>query len=81
MAWNPPPAGRRELHLAFSSDEGRSWSPSAVIARGSTTYAFLMEKTPGELWAGFMDAHGGWGKTPRARHLKIALKDVISSEP
>jgi lysophospholipase L1-like esterase len=74
LAWNPD--DRSELCLAFSKDEGRTWTESVVVARGSTTYPFLLENTPGELWVGFIDPHDGWGKTPRARHLKIAVEDV-----
>lgn len=74
LAWNPD--SRRELCLAFSKDEGRSWTDSVVVARGSVTYPFILENQPGELWVGFIDPHDGWGKTPRARHLKIAVEDV-----
>lgn len=76
LAWNPAAAGRRELHLALSSDEGKTWSPSTVLARGSVTYPFVMENQPGDLWVGFIDPHAGWGVAPRARHLKIALADL-----
>ena len=62
--------------IAFSSDEGHTWTPSTCVARGSATYAFVLENKPGELWIGFMDSHGGWGITPRARHLKIAIADL-----
>ncbi len=74
LAWNPD--SRRELCLAFSANEGRSWTDPVVVARGSVTYPFLLENKPGELWVGFIDPHDGWGKTPRARHLKIAVEDV-----
>lgn len=74
LAWNPD--SRRELCLAFSKDEGRTWTDSVVVARGSVTYPFLLENQPGELWVGFIDPHNGWGTTPKARHLKIAVEDV-----
>ncbi|MFG0263021.1 MAG: sialidase family protein, partial [Novipirellula sp. JB048] len=77
LAWNPD--GRRELCLAFSTDEGQTWTDSVVIARGSTTYPFILENEPGELWVGFIDPHNGWGTTPRARHLKIAADDVVAA--
>jgi lysophospholipase L1-like esterase len=76
LAWNPSAAQRRELHVAFSSDEGRTWTPSTVVARGYATYPFVIEKKPGELWIGFMDSHAGWGTTPRARCLKMAVEDL-----
>lgn len=78
LAWNPTQNQRRELHLAFSRDEGATWTPSNCVARGMATYPFLLEKQPGELWVGFIDAHGGWGTTPRARHLKIAIEDLVA---
>lgn len=72
MVWNP--FSRRQLHLAFSSDDGESWGPPASVARGYATYPFVQEHRPGELWIGFIDAHQGWGTTPRARHLKIPVE-------
>lgn len=74
LAWNPD--RRSELRVAFSSDEGKTWESSTILARGSACYPFLLENSPGELWLGFMDAHQGWGTTPRARHLKIAMEDI-----
>ncbi len=74
LTWNPD--RRSELHLAFSSDEGKSWGASTIIARGYATYSFILENKPGELWVGFIDASGGWGNAPRARHLKVSVKDV-----
>jgi lysophospholipase L1-like esterase len=76
LAWNPD--SRRELCLALSKDEGQTWTDSVVVARGSTTYPFILENEPGELWVGFIDPHNGWGTTPRARHLKIAVDDVVA---
>jgi len=81
MAWNPSAAQRRELHVALSSNEGQTWTPSTVIARGYASYPFVLENQPGELWIGFMDSHAGWGTTPRARHLKISLKDLNPAHP
>ncbi|MEP6671094.1 MAG: exo-alpha-sialidase [Chthoniobacter sp.] len=77
LAWNPSTNQRRELHLALSEDEGRTWSPSLVAARGNATYPFVLEASPGELWVGYMDCHDGWGTTPRARHLKIAEQAIL----
>ena len=77
LAWNPTNGNRRELHLSLSEDEGRAWSPSLIAVRGSATYAYILEAKPGELWVGYMDCHGGWGTTPRARHLKIAEQAVL----
>ncbi|MEY4938368.1 MAG: hypothetical protein RIQ93_103 [Verrucomicrobiota bacterium] len=79
LVFNPSATQRRELHVALSSDEGRTWSPSLTVAKGYASYGFVMENQPGELWVGFIDAHGGWGTKPRARHLKIAVEDVLAA--
>ncbi len=49
---------RSELSLAFSEDDGKTWTPPLVIARlngGQVSYPYLFERRPGELWvmAGF----------------------------
>ncbi len=44
---------RQELSLAFSEDEGKTWSKPQVIARrkaGGLAYPYLFEAKPGELW-------------------------------
>ena len=83
LVWNPKATGRRELHLALSDDDGRTWHPSFVVAKGSqVTYPFVMEYRPGELWIGFMDVHQGWAKGPRARHVKLEEKVILAeSQP
>ena len=79
MAWNRAQGGRTRLHLALSDDDGKTWTPSFIAVRGSCTYPFVLERTPGELWVGYMDAHAGWGTTPRARHFKIAEKVLLDA--
>lgn len=79
LAWNPAHCGRRELHLALSTDEGRTWTPSFTAIRGSTTYPFILEAKPGELWVGYMDSHKGWGVAPRARHFKVAVPVILDA--
>lgn len=79
LVWNPKATGRRELHLALSEDDGRTWGPSFVVAKGrQVTYPFVMERRPGELWIGFMDVHEGWGTAPRARHVKLDEKAILA---
>lgn len=78
MAWNRAEGGRRLLHLAFSPDDGKSWTPSWVAVRGSATYPFILEPEPGDLWIGYMDAHKGWN-SPTARHMRVAQKDVLEA--
>jgi hypothetical protein len=44
---------RDELALAFSSDDGKTWTKPAVIARqrgGGLSYPYIFERRPGELW-------------------------------
>jgi hypothetical protein len=44
---------RGELSLAFSEDDGKTWTEPVVIARkpgGGLSYAYLFERRPGELW-------------------------------
>ncbi|MEZ0275743.1 MAG: exo-alpha-sialidase, partial [Roseimicrobium sp.] len=71
LVWNKRGKNRRELYLSMSSDEGSTWSAPVALARGkSTTYPFVIEGSPGELWIGYHDVPKGWN-FPRARHLKI----------
>jgi lysophospholipase L1-like esterase len=76
MAWNRAKGGRTRLHLALSADDGKTWTPSFIAVRGSTTYPFVLEAKPGELWVGYMDAHAGWGTSPRARHFKVSVSHL-----
>lgn len=44
---------RDELALAFSRDDGKTWSKPAVIVRqprGGLSYPYVLERRPGELW-------------------------------
>jgi lysophospholipase L1-like esterase len=71
LVWNKRGKNRRELYLSVSSDEGSTWSDPIALAKGkSTTYPFVIEGAPGELWIGYHDVPKGWN-FPRARHLKI----------
>lgn len=77
MAWNPAAHQRRQLHMALSDNDGHTWTPSFNAVRGSTTYPYILEAKPGELWVGYMDAHGGWGNDPRARHIKVTAQTIL----
>ncbi len=49
----PASLHREELSIAFSNDDGTTWSKPVVLARqpgGQLSYPYLMERTPGELW-------------------------------
>ncbi len=44
---------REELSLAFSQDDGKSWTEPIVIVRqpgGQVSYPLLFERRPGEIW-------------------------------
>lgn len=44
---------REELSLAFSEDDGKTWTKPIVIARekgGQLAYPYIFEQRPGELW-------------------------------
>ena len=44
---------RNELSLAFSDNDGKTWTTPVVIARrpsGGLSYPYLFEPTPGTLW-------------------------------
>ena len=44
---------RSELSLSYSDDDAKTWAPPVVIARqvkGSLSYPFILERSPGELW-------------------------------
>ena len=50
----PASTQRAELSIAFSDDDGTSWSAPVVIARNEpgqrVSYPFVFERRPGELW-------------------------------
>lgn len=62
LLWNHPPrhaptsaGSREELSLAFSSDDGATWTKPVVVAasygpRNRVSYPYLFEPHPGELW-------------------------------
>ena len=53
--WSEVPVSnhREELSLAFSDDDGKTWSKPVVIARQSgkwLAYPYVFEAQPGRLW-------------------------------
>jgi lysophospholipase L1-like esterase len=74
LVWNPNRAARRELRLAISDDEGKTWGQSIVLAKGKqVTYPFIFEVKRGELWVGFHDLYNGWGRQ-RAKIVKVPAR-------
>lgn len=52
-AQTQPSHYREELSIAFSEDDGQSWTQPVVIARepgGQLSYPYLHEREPGRLW-------------------------------
>ena len=44
---------REELSIAFSEDDGKTWTSPQVVARqpgGWLSYPYLFERRPGEIW-------------------------------
>lgn len=62
LLWNAPPrhmpqnnTSRAELSLAFSEDDGRTWTEPVIVAAnyaggGRVSYPYLYERRLGELW-------------------------------
>jgi len=74
LVWNRAAGKRTDLHIALSTDEGKTWTPSTIVAKGKpggATYPFVIEIEPGELWIGYHNVPKGWN-FPRARHLRIS---------
>ncbi|MDQ5979145.1 MAG: sialidase [Verrucomicrobiota bacterium] len=76
LVYNALENGRQEVELAFSSDEARTWTAPVTVARGKgTTYPFVLEHTPGELWVGFFSVSRGFNQA-KAKLMKIAADAV-----
>ncbi len=64
LFWNAIPnegfVRREELSVAFSSDEGKTWTEPLVIARnpsGRVSYPYVFESEPGILWVTTMQGN------------------------
>ena len=69
---------RSELSLAFSDDDGKTWSDPLVIARHKDTtkrvsYPRILERRPGELWITTMQDGG----LPQARVGESLLSTAL----
>ena len=74
--WSDAPVSnhREELSLAFSDDEGKSWTKPVVIARQSgkwIAYPYAFEYRPGEFWITTMQG----GLRIRLREKDFAAKN------
>lgn len=71
---------REELAVAFSEDDGRSWTEPMVIARqkdGQLSYPYIFERRTGELWiiAGFAFKKG-W-EDPLPLRFRVREDDLL----
>lgn len=90
LLWNHPPrhkpesgTSREELSLAFSSDDGRTWSNPVVVAARhddptgresrirNVSYPYFYERRPGELWITTMQGN---------LRMRIAVDDLGKGE-
>jgi len=79
LVWNRAAGKRTELHLALSTDEGKTWTQSMNLAQGKpggATYPFVIEIGPGELWIGYHNVPKGWN-FPRAHHLRVSVSAFV----
>lgn len=71
---------REELSIAFSEDDGRSWTKPVVIGRipgGQLSYPYVFERRPGQLWilAG-LAFRQGW-QDPTSFRVKIDVDEFL----
>jgi hypothetical protein len=78
LAWNRGKGwDRKELSIALSEDEGKTWTKPVVLAKGpQVTYPFVFECEPGDLWIGFLDVQG-WESKVSSRCVKVAERAVL----
>ncbi len=77
---------RQELSIAFSQDEGNTWSrPQAIVGEpnGRIAYPYLFERRPGEIWLSvdhtltWDDANNQWATTDRPVRLLLREEEFI----
>ncbi|GIV14673.1 MAG: hypothetical protein KatS3mg022_0108 [Armatimonadota bacterium] len=71
---------REELSIAFSEDDGKTWTKPITFARqrgGQLSYPYLFERRPGELWviAGF--AFQKFWEEPLPLRLKVDEEQLV----
>lgn len=83
LIWNAIPnkgfVRREELSVAFSSDEGKTWTPPLVIAKnpsGRVSYPYMFESKPGVLWITTMQ-----GNFRGSMKVDDLYREAISKEP
>lgn len=80
---HPASSYREELSIAFSEDDGQTWTDPVVIARepgGQLAYPYILERRPGQLWVFTRYTFHKGGKP--APHLGVLVKEAdFASNP
>lgn len=79
----PAPSHREELSIAFSEDDGQTWTRPVVLMRepdGQLAYPYVLERTPGELWVMTRYTYSAGGKTAPPIKVRIFEKDFVGGE-
>jgi hypothetical protein len=72
---------REELSIAFSEDDGATWTEPVVIARelgGQLSYAYVHERKPGELWVFTRYNYHKGGKSAPPVSVRIIESEFIA---
>jgi len=76
----PAPGHREELSIAFSEDDGQTWTAPVVLMRvpnGQLAYPYVLERTPGELWVMTRYTFLEGGKPAPPVKVRILEKDFV----
>lgn len=74
---------REELSIAFSDDDGKSWSEPIVVARdpgAQIAYPYIFEPSPGEIWLFTYYTFDAAGKPAPPLALRLNEKDFPSAK-
>jgi len=72
---------REELCLAFSEDDGKTWTRPVVIARekgGQLAYPYILERRPGELWVFTRYTWDRNGKAAPSLRVQVSEEELWS---
>lgn len=80
MSEHPASWQREELVIAFSEDDGATWTPPLIIARqpgGQISYPHLFERRPGTLWLIAELAFNKWWEDPNPLRLEASEEALL----
>lgn len=78
----PAPGHREELSIAFSDDDGQSWTDPVVLMRepnGQLAYPYVLERAPGELWVTTRYTFLTGGKPAPPVKVRLFEKDFVKT--